>query len=437
VFFYHLKIAWLSFKKTPVLSALIIGAIALGIGVCVSVLTVYSLMTKNPVAGYSDQLFTYKLNNQPPVKEGGKPVEARSLVSYRDAMNIAGADIEATHSLHYQTAAVYYPQKQGVQPFRSELRLANQGFFKIHRVPFLYGTSWSVEDERSNPYQTILTKDLNDQLFRGENSIGKEVKIANDFYKVTGVLDNYKPLPKYMEIDSGPFAEIEGAFVPFSLTPQLAMRKRNGDIRCPGTSEGDDWQAFLEADCYWLHHWVELKDQSSQNAFKQHLDDYAFSQRNYGRFMGPYNNELHNVMSWLGDQNVVNQDYEFLLGIAFLFLIVCLLNCIGLLLTKFMGKSGETALRRAVGASRKMIFRQYLIEVSLIGFLGGCIGLLLSLIGLASIRSLYQSYEQLTHLNLQLIITAIVLSIGTTLLAGLLPAWRISRLPAAQYLKSQ
>ena len=149
-----------------------------------------------------------------------------------------------------------------------------------------------------------------------------------------------------------------------------------------------------------MYHLVELEDEESALAYADFLDGYALSQRQYGRFLGPFEHELHSVKSWLHDQQVVNKDYEILLGVAFLFLLVCLLNCIGLLLAKFLGKAGEMSLRRAVGGSRKMIFKQHLVEISLIGFLGGCVGLGLTLLGLMGIRSLYRNYEQLTNLNL-------------------------------------
>ena len=84
-----------------------------------------------------------------------------------------------------------------------------------------------------------------------------------------------------------------------------------------------------------------------------------------------------------------------------------------------------------------MIFRQHLVEIGVIGFLGGVLGLGISLLGLVGIRFLYRSYEQLTHLNLQLVVVAILMAIVSTMLAGLFPAWRVCHLPVSQNLKSQ
>ena len=256
-------------------------------------------------------------------------------------------------------------------------------------------------------------------------------------FRVVGVMDDFKPSPLYLETDGGPFSEIAGAFVPFSLTRDLALRKSGGSTQCSEDPKSNTWASFLETDCYWIHHWVELADSDAVAGFREYLDNYAEEQRQFGRFLGPYRHEVHNVTSWLRDRGVVNTDYEILLGIAFLFLLVCLLNCIGLLLAKFLGKAAEMSLRRALGGSRRMIFNQHLVEISVLGILGGIAGLGVSLLGLLCIRSLYSSYEQLTHLNFELIMLAIAMAVVSTTLAGLLPAWRVCNLPAAQFLKAE
>ncbi|MFT7130953.1 MAG: putative ABC transport system permease protein [Gammaproteobacteria bacterium] len=437
MFIYYVRLAWLSFKKTPVLSALIIGAIGLGVGVCISILTVYTLMIKDPVPGSSEKVFTYKLDSQPELEEHRTSDGAYALVGYRDATNIAKSDIPTAHSLHYQTEAVIFPAKQEQSAFKEEIRLANSGFFEVHQIPFQHGSAWTGKDEVSSPFQTVLTKALNEQLFNGANSVGKSLTIGANTYTVVGVMDEFKPIPRYFETDGGAFSIMVGAVIPFSLTRQLELRKRGGSSRCFEDPAEDTFKSFLEAECKWIHHWVSLENESAQRDFKSFLANYTLDQRRYGRYMGPFTHELHDVMSWLADRNVVNQDYRLLLSVAFLFLFVCLLNCVGLLLAKFLGKSPEMSLRRAVGGSRKMIFRQHMVEISFIGLLGGFVGLLVSLFGLFGIKSLYQNYEQLTHVGWELVLITLVLAVGATLLAGIFPAWRACRLPVSQFLKSQ
>jgi putative ABC transport system permease protein len=67
-------------------------------------------------------------------------------------------------------------------------------------------------------------------------------------------------------------------------------------------------------------------------------------------------------MEYLHEQGAVPDEAAVLLGLSLLFLVVCLLNTIGLLLAKFLGKATEIGIRRALGASRRVLFHQYLVE---------------------------------------------------------------------------
>ena len=61
MFKYYLKLSWLSIKRTPTLTALMVLAIGLGIGVSMTVLTVNYLMAKDPIPEKSSQLFNVQL----------------------------------------------------------------------------------------------------------------------------------------------------------------------------------------------------------------------------------------------------------------------------------------------------------------------------------------------------------------------------------------
>ena len=72
-------------------------------------------------------------------------------------------------------------------------------------------------------------------------------------------------------------------------------------------------------------------------------------------------------MEWLEFHQVVPGDVRLQMWLAFGFLLVCLLNTVGLLLAKFLRRSGEIGVRRALGASRAEIFKQCLVEAGTIG----------------------------------------------------------------------
>src|SRR5690606_16352456 len=133
--------------------------------------------------------------------------------------------------------------------------------------------------------------------------------------------------------------------------------------------------------------------------YKSFLDNYVNEQKKLGRFQRPLNNRLLDVNGWMKDQEVVSRDMEVQTGLAFAFLIVCLVNTVGLLLAKFTRKAGEIGLRRALGASRRQVFGQYMIESGVVGLSGGLLGLALTGLGLIAVRALYAEYQTVAHLD--------------------------------------
>jgi len=145
---------------------------------------------------------------------------------------------------------------------------------------------------------------------------------------------------------------------------------------------------------------------------------------------------LRNVMQWLDFQMVVPNDVRLQTGLAFGFLLVCLVNTVGLMLAKFLRRSGELGVRRALGASRRSLFAQLLVEAAAVGLAGGTGGLLLALLGLWLVRRQPSDYAALAHLDLPMLLATFVFAVVASLLAGLLPAWRACLIPPALQLKS-
>lgn len=186
---------------------------------------------------------------------------------------------------------------------------------------------------------------------------------------------------------------------------------------------------------------MELPDAAARERMQAFLDSYVAGERRSGRFQRPNNNRLTNVNQWLADNEVVGNDSPLLVALAFAFLAVCLINTVGLLLAKFLGNATVTGVRRALGASRRQVFLQHLTEAGLLASVGAVLGVVLAGAGLWGLRIMYASpqtgFTGLMHVNGWSFAITVALAIGTSLAAGLYPAWRIGRLAPAVYLKSQ
>jgi putative ABC transport system permease protein len=245
-------------------------------------------------------------------------------------------------------------------------------------------------------------------------------------------------VPKFYDVSNGPFNDVEEVFFPFSVAIAKEVSSF-GNTNCWKPVEEDGWSAFLNSECVWMQVWVELHDEDEVRDYHAFLDAYAESQKALGRFQRPLNNRLHDVMSWMQDQQVVQDDVQVLLGLGFLFLVVCLLNTIGLLLAKIMRRSGDISLRRALGASRGAIFSQYIVEAGLIGLSGGVLGVAMTWLGLRGIEALYGELEfvsNLVQMDWAIILAAVLLAIASALAAALYPTWRACGIHPASQLKT-
>ena len=124
-------------------------------------------------------------------------------------------------------------------------------------------------------------------------------------------------------------------------------------------------------------------------------------------------------------------------GAALLALIVGGLSVINTMLMAVTERVREIGLKKAVGAHTRHILREYLLEATLIGAIGGTIGLLLGW----GITSLVNAATAASNLSLflvswRLVIIALVFSVGLGAFAGIIPALRASRMDPVRALRA-
>ncbi|HVS00679.1 MAG TPA: ABC transporter permease [Thermoanaerobaculia bacterium] len=128
-----------------------------------------------------------------------------------------------------------------------------------------------------------------------------------------------------------------------------------------------------------------------------------------------------------------------LAGAAGMVLLIACTNVASLLLARAAGRRREIAIRAALGAARGRIVRQLLVESLLLALLGGAAGALLARIGVAGLRTLGTAgVPRLDEaaVDLRMLGFALVLSLFTGLLFGLVPVLRASRPDLAEVIKT-
>lgn len=437
MFAYYLKLGWLSIRSNPLLSLLMVAAIAVGIGASMTTITVNYTMSGNPIPDKSDQLFYVQLDSGDPNSDSEEGFEPPDQLTYLDAMALMAADKAFRQTAMNRSGLVLEPENKDQRPFSVQSRNTFADFFAMFEPPFLYGSGWDSTADEALEQVVVLNREINEQLFGGENSVGQFIRLNGQDYRVVGVLDEWKPVPRFYDITTGPFDEVSDIFLPFNIAIEYEL-PRNGNTNCWKPLDGEGFEAFKASECVWIQFWAELRNDQEEQDYLSFLNAYVEQQKAFGRFPRPINNRLDDVMEWLVREEVVPDDARVMLGLSLLFLLVCLLNTIGLLLAKFTRNTGDISVRRALGASKSDLFAQHMVEAGLIGLAGGIMGLGLTWLGLMGVEVLFGEFiENLTGMDWKMVLTAIALAIISALIAGLYPTWQACRVMPASQLKTQ
>jgi putative ABC transport system permease protein len=432
-YFYYVDLAMRSFRRNRVLTGLMVLAIALGVGASMTTLTVLHLLSGDPLPHKSDKLFYIQLDAAG--KEGFTPgEEPDTQVGRFDAEALLRAKRGDRQAMMTGGNVAIEPPRADLDPFYADARYTSADFFAMFDVPFAHGAGWTAAEDDGRARVAVISTELNEKLFGGGNSVGKSLRLNQADVRIVGVLKRWRPTPHFYDLNNGKYADAEQVFVPFSTSRDLDL-DRSGSMNCWGDSNGDE--TGLNAPCTWIQYWVELGSAGKVDAYREYLAAYALEQKTAGRYARPPNARMRDLMSWLDHNKVVPSDVRLQTWLAFGFLLVCLVNTIGLLLAKFLRRSSEIGVRRALGATRRAIFSQFLIEAVTVGLVGGILGLGLAWLGLWAVRHQPTDYAPLARLDLPMLAATFGLSLLASVLAGLVPAWRACQVAPALQLKSQ
>ncbi|HWU76635.1 MAG TPA: ABC transporter permease [Rhodanobacter sp.] len=433
MFGYYLDLALRSLRRNKVLTALMVLAIGLGIGACITTLTVLHLLSGDPLPGRSGQIFYPQI-----MPDTRSKTEPESQFTYIDATNLLNEHRADRQTIVVSAKLKVFGPQPGARPMSLSTLATTTDFFRMFEVPFQRGSGWTAADDHDRARVAVISQALNDKLFAGGDSIGKSIRLDKWDFRIVGVLQHWRPTPRFYDLfGQGAFAAGDQVFIPFATSRDLAELGIAGNsLDCWGQLTD---QLHLEYQpCVWLQYWVQLDTPAKVAAYRQYLVHYSGQQKALGRFQytGQPLTALRSLMQWLDYNHVVPSDARLQAWVAFGFLFVCLLNTVGLLLAKFLRRAGEIGVRRAMGASRRAVFAQLLTEAGLVGLAGGVLGLLLALAGLWAVRQSPVDYATLAHLDLRMFLITFVLAIVASLLAGVLPAWRACQIAPALQLKS-
>jgi len=438
---YYVTLALRSSLRSKALTALVIALLAFGVAACMVSYAVFRATTSDPIPAKSSRLYVPQIDNFGPSPYGDEPPDT---LSYTDAIALWRARKASRQTLIFVTKWGVESDNRLIPAMSMSGDAVTADFFAMFDVPFRFGGGWTPNDDTEQATVAVISRRLNEKFFSGQNSVGHEIRLDGKIFRIIGVLDDWNPKPRFFDVSANgrlnAFDDVGDIYIPF--TRAIDMKKASRYNNCPSYStysEGSgvsSWDKYLRSECVWIDAWVELATPADVERYREYLRNYAGEQQRIGRFSWPPNVRLRKLTDWLAHERVSPKASNLSMLVSASFLLIVLVNVVGLMLARFMRRAPEIGIRRALGASRAAIYRQFLVEGATIGLVGGLCGVVLTLLGLWGIGGFFEpTIARLVHADASLIVLTVLLAMAATVISALYPTWRAAQTQPAWQIK--
>jgi predicted permease len=380
--------------KQPGFTAVVLLTLALGIGANTAIFSVVNTVLLRPLP-YREPSRLVTIQHHYPSLQLDAPVSAPGFRTYHDDTRIFDAvSVETSWSANLTGVG---------EPVRLRGGRVSGDYFRTLGVPAALGRALLPEDDAPGHEREVVISDgLWKRLFGADRGIvGRTISLNGEGYTVVGVMP-----PSFRDFWS---RDVE-IWRPLALTPDNFVADNY-------TNE-------------WLNLTARLKPGVTVDQAVRDMRAFAekLKRDNPGSFPDKWTLKVTSLDEIAtGD---IRPALLVLLGaVGFVLLIACA-NVANLLLARAAGRTKEVAIRSALGAERWHIIRQLLTESVVLSLIGGAVGLLLaywSVRALVAVNPGNVPRVQEMGIDANVLLFTLIISLGTGLLFGVMPALQISR----------
>jgi putative ABC transport system permease protein len=405
------RVATGSLRANLLRTALTLMGIIVGVTAVIAVVTIIKGLDQTVAQTFSSQgstVFTISKNPQI-IKSREEFIKSnrRKDVTHEDAEAIGrlctacwrvGIAANAVETVKYQDQKAENVRIRGVEPLT---------MFDIDGVSIDTGRIWTEGEGASGREIAVIGTDMLKNLFGdapADQALGKEVRIDGRPYLVIGVLE---PLGSIFG-----FSRDNVIYVPYSTYQKTygARRSLVVFIQVPAAEQ-------LEA----AEDQVRTIMRGRRGLAMDDVEDEGFALETQDVFLKLYGSATSNI-------------YIVTIGVAAISLVVGGIVVMNIMLVSVTERTKEIGIRKAIGARRKDILTQFLIEAVTVTALGGAIGVGTGF-GLAYIISALIGFPLLVS------VASAVLGVGVSsvvgIVSGLWPAWRAAKLDPIEALRAE
>jgi len=388
-------------RKSPGFAAAAVLILGLGIGVNAAIFSLVNAVVLRPLP-YADSWRIMRVWHVPPPELfSGQPTFAVSPANYLDWQS---------QSTAFSRMAIYGGRLANLtgqgDPDTIEAATVSEDFFPILGVqPVLGRTIGRADVAPGHEHVVVLSESLWKSRFGADARIvGRTILLNGEAHTVLGVVPQRLAFPDYAKM-----------WLPLVWSPEERTVRGNHNYMviaqlAPGAS-------------------VQTAQAELTTISRRLERQYPADDKGWGALVRPLHADIVGDVRW---------PLLVLLGaVAFVLLIACA-NLANLLLARTLGRAKEIAIRGAIGASRARIVQQLLVESLLLGIGGGAVGLLAARFAVSAIVTAFGAdLPRVAEIDLDMhvLMFAGAVAVLTGLIAGIAPAWRMTKGDTGEALK--
>jgi putative ABC transport system permease protein len=388
-----LRHAFRVITRTPAFAAAVVGVLALGISANATMFSIVNAVLLRPLPFDEPDRLVRVFTRMP----DGDPFEV-APGKFRDWQRNAQS-FEGMAMYRFRELAL-----TGTGTARAvDAGVVGAGFFEIVRARPALGRTFHQDENTLGAHRVVI---LSDRFWKTElgadpGVIGRTVRFSDEPFTVVGVMPARATVASWapMAVD---------VWLPLALSDEQLANRQNHNQRAVGRLKSGIGLASARAEI----------DAIAARLARRFPDTDGGG---WGGMLTPMQDSI------VGESRTM---LLMLLGAVGLVLLVACANVGNLLFTRTLSRRKEIAIRSALGAERRRIFQQLLIEAVLLATVGGAIGLLLAWATLTAASSLLATYlprAAEVSIDGRVLLFVLAVSVLAGVLAGTLPALRAGR----------